>query len=858
MNTPARGVSHHRREPLLENWYICATPPAGVVQSVPHAACEWTSIVRLAPAAAALRDLKQWSIDEPARRFDAQDWWFRLAFDAPEESTTERTILGFDGLATVAEVWLNGKALLTSTNMFVAHECDVSNTLKAKDNELVIRFLALDAQLAVRRKRPRWRAPMIEHQQLRWFRTTLLGRTPGWSPPAAVVGPWRDIWLERRSLLDVKHITLQASVQGSVGVVKCHLEAAALDSRAVESVYLQLERHSLVVTHQMSRSAAVDDFAGELRINDADLWWPHTHGEPALYRVTLKVRMAGVAGDVIVDLGRVGFRTIALDTANGNFSLAVNGVPVFCRGACWTPLDPVTLRSSATDCRAAVAQARVAGMNMLRVAGTMAYEDDHFFDACDEQGMLVWQDFMFANMDYPGDDAAFMASVTVEVRQQLQRRQAAASLALLCGNSEVEQQAAMWGASRELWRSTLFDDTLAQLCNEHAPGTPYWPSSAHGGTFPHQANEGTSSYYGVGAYLRTLDDARRCNLKFATECLAFANIPATSTLERMPGGLATRVHHAGWKARSPRDLGAGWDFDDVRDHYMATTFNVDPQKLRYADHDRYLTLGRMATGEMMAAAFSEWRRPGSSCRGAMVLFLRDLWAGAGWGLIDDSGVPKACYHYLKRVLQPLSVLLSDEGGNGLFAHIVNELGESQQVELEINVWREGDVLVAKGQRKWTMPAHSSQSLSCLDLFENFMDLTYAYRFGPMTCDAVVATLRSQEGKNLAQAFHFPGGMSNQREIDIGLSAQATMVDSHTAEVTVRTRRLAQGVHFDVPGFQADNEFFHMEPHSEIRVLLRGTSGRALSGNVLSTNWAKYASIAADFFQAAADAGRASK
>ena len=281
MNTPARGVSHHRREPLLENWYICATPPAGAVQSVPPVACAWTSIVRLAPAAAALRDLKQWSIDEPARHFDAQDWWFRLAFDAPEESTTERTILGFDGLATVAEVWLNGKALLTSTNMFVAHECDVSNTLKAKDNELVIRFLALDAQLAVRRKRPRWRAPMIEHQQLRWFRTTLLGRTPGWSPPAAVVGPWRDIWLERRSLLDVRRIALQASVQGSVGVVKCHLEAVALDSRAVESVYLQLERHSLVVTHQMSRSAAVDDFAGELRINDADLWWPHTHGEPA-------------------------------------------------------------------------------------------------------------------------------------------------------------------------------------------------------------------------------------------------------------------------------------------------------------------------------------------------------------------------------------------------------------------------------------------------------------------------------------------------------------------------------------------------------------------------------------------------
>ena len=485
-------------------------------------------------------------------------------------------------------------------------------------------------------------------------------------------------------------------------------------------------------------------------------------------------------------------------------------------------------------------------MNMLRVAGTMVYEDDHFFDTCDEQGVLVWHDFMFANMDYPGDDAQFMAAVSAEVFQQLQRRQSNACVALLCGNSEVAQQAAMWGAPRALWRCALFDEALAQLCKVHAPHTPYWPSSAHGGSFPHQASEGTTSYYGVGAYLRPLDDARRAQLRFATECLAFANVPAQTAVARMPGGLSTRVHHPGWKARSPRDLGAGWDFDDVRDHYLASLFNTDPLKLRYADHDRYLTLSRIVTGEVMAASFSEWRRPGASCRGALVLFMRDLWAGAGWGLVDDAGTPKACYHYLKRVLQPTTVLLTDEGGNGLYVHLLNERGDAQHVRLEITAWRDGDVQVASGKRDLVLPAHSAQSLSSLDLFEHFMDLTDAYRFGPTICEAVVATLTDPSGTQVAQAFHFPGGMSALRTTDVGLSALAASVDAQTIELTVRTRQLARGVYFNLPGFQADDEYFNLAPNSEVRVTLRGArrdeSTLSLNGTVHAVNAVREASI----------------
>ncbi|NPC57363.1 glycoside hydrolase family 2 protein [Caenimonas soli] len=826
---------------MSSNWQMCACAPGNDTRSAPPEGCEWLSIDELAPAAAALRALEQWSLKGPARRFDAQEWWYRLEFDAQGLKQGDRAILGFDGLATVAQVWLNGETLLGSTNMFLAHECDVSRQLREKDNSLVMRFSALDSQLEVRRKRPRWRTPMVAHQQLRWFRTTLLGRTSGWSPPAAVVGPWKPVWLEQSSDARIQDLHVEASVEGGQGIVNCRLEFAPGAGRLPQAIALRLERGGCVAVQRLDRAGDAAVFSGQLHIGDVDLWWPHTHGEPALYEARLEIRMAD-APDAVVRLAPVGFRTIELDSTGGGFSLSVNGVPVFCRGACWTPLDAVTLRSSPDSCRAAVAQARAAGMNMLRVPGTTVYEEDHFYEACDEHGVMVWQDFMFASMDYPADDPAFAASVALEVRQQLQRLRSRACLAVLCGNSEVEQQAAMWGAPREQWSCALFDETLPQLCRKLAPGVPYWPSSAHGGAFPHQASTGTTSYYGVGAYLRPLDDARRAELKFATECLAFANVPAPSAIGRMPGGHATRAHHAAWKERSPRDLGAGWDFDDVRDHYVSELFRVNPAKLRAMDHDRYLALGRLATGEVMGASFAEWRRPGSTCRGALVLCLRDLWAGAGWGVVDDAGVPKACYHYLKRVLQPLAVLLSDEGVNGLFAHLVNENGEEVKVELELTAWRDGTVRVASGTKAMALPARGSLSLSCLDLLDHFMDLNYAYRFGPPPCDAIVATLRDARGEVLARAFHFPDGLATKAQADIGLSAQAVMLDERTAELTVHSVQFAQGVHIDIPGFLADDDYFHLPPDTPVRVLLRRQGDHPLAGFVHATNSIKSASL----------------
>lgn len=833
MSCRGRTVSTHHREYLTRGWEMCATGPDNILEpaSLVTAAIDWISMSRPTTAAATLRDAGLWNLDSEPRRFDAQDWWFRTHFTA---STHRRNaFLGFDGIATIAEVWLNGQSILVSDSMFISHEIDVSDLLQT-DNELIIRCKSLDKQLAAKRPRPRWKSPMIENQQLRWFRTTLLGRTPGWSPPAAAVGPWKDVWLEERSDVLVRSLSLVSNVRDAHGVLTVDCTLAALDSAHIESVEMCATRGNRSWTTLLEHVDA-DQFSGTVVIENVDLWWPHTHGEPALHDVSLTIRFQDQRVPAHVALAPAGFRTIAIDRSTDGFGVSVNGARIFCRGACWMPLDVVTLGASREQYRSAVQQTRDAGMNMLRVTGTTIYESDEFLNLCDREGILLWQDLMFANMDFPADDPNFSRLVELEVHQQLDRLHARPCLAVICGNSEVEQQAAMWGASRDRWSPSLFHERLPQLAQQHCTGVPYWPSSAHGGAFPHQVSSGTTSYYGVGAYLRPLDDARRSELRFATECLAFANIPDNDGIAAMPGGLGLKVHHPQWKSRTPRDLGAGWDFEDVRDFYLKALFDIDGQRLRYADHDRYLELSRVVTGEAMLAAFSEWRRKRSACDGALVWFMRDLWAGAGWGIVDAGGQPKAPYYYLRRALQPVALLINDEGLNGLSIHTVNEKTASFAGTIEVTSYRDS-VVVGSGSATVVIEPHGCHEWNVMSLFDSYHDFSYAHRFGPPAHTLLVARLYRAAGELVTEAFYFPLGLKMAQPREVRMRAQVRVHSDTEVFLTIIAEEFAQSIAISVSGFMPDDQFFHLAPQSTRTIRLQRTqSGKAPAGFVKALN-----------------------
>jgi beta-mannosidase len=827
----ARIVGAREARPLAGTWEIAAVASGGAAEPRDLDALQpsWIACDAPMPVAAALRASGRWDFDHP-RDFDDEDWWYRCRFRAADLTTPVR--IRFEGLATVADVWLNGGRILQSESMFVAHTVVIDRGLRT-DNELVFRFHALSPLLACRRPRPKWRTRLVSHQSLRWYRTSLLGRMPGWCPPVATVGPWRPILIETAPLL-VEQANVSARLDGDDGFVQLVLRATDPSVERFDGTLSVGEWHAPLTCERLSDGQCL--LTAVVRVPRPNRWWPHTHGPQSLYGVRADIVAGGMTETV--DLGRIGFRTIDVDrSADGNgFGLVVNGMPIFSRGACWTPLDLASLSADPAEYRAALEQLRDAGMNMLRVAGTMTYETDAFHDLCDELGILVWQDLMFANMDYPCDDEAFARSVEIEATQTLERLGSRPSLAVVCGGSEVEQQAAMLGLPVRQPRHRLFEEWLPNLVKTTAAGTAWLPGTPTGGTFPFQVDSGVSHYYGVGAYRRPFEDARRAGVRFAAECLAFSNVPDADTIDRTLREGETPGTHPRWKARVPRDAGVGWDFEDVRDHYVERLFGVATAELRAHDPERYLALGRVATGEAMLRTFAEWRRPGSTCRGGLVWFARDLWPGAGWGVVDSTGRPKAAYWYVKRALAPVALLTADEGLNGLWLHAVNDTIEPIAADLRIARYRDGALQGIPGCTSLNIPGGGHRSVHADALFDGFLDLTCAYRFGPPAHDVVAATLRDREtGALRAAACYFPGALPMDRAGAVGLTARAERTD-HGYALLLETERFAHAVTIDIEGWLPDDNYLHLEPGEVRRVGLHPTTGdSALRGSVSALN-----------------------
>nr|WP_240161030.1 glycoside hydrolase family 2 protein [Burkholderia sp. Ax-1719] len=800
---PVSAQSDHAIWPVpLDASWRCVSTPAHAC-TLPSAldtgtnASDWLDAPVPGTIASAMRAAGKLDI-ERAPPFASQDHWYRTTLTG---HGTRR--LRLQGLASIAEVWLDDTLLLESDSMFVAH--DVEFELHGTAT-LALCFRSLDAALGARRTRARWRPRLVSPPLLRNVRTTLLGHMPGWCPSVHAAGPWRPIEV----LGDVPDAISSADIATTLDV----------DDGIVDVTLRFVHAHDGTQPATLHCSGAEIPLAwqdahtlrGTLRVPVVERWWPHTHGKPTRHALTVHLAQHEIA------LGDVGFRSIEVDrnlnlADDAGFALRINGTPVFCRGACWTSADLVTLAGSEAQLEHTFALARDAGMNMIRVGGTMVYESDTFYRLADAYGILVWQDFAFANFDYP-TDAAFTAAVEAEASQFLARTRRYAALAVVCGGSEADQQGAMFGLPPEMRGQALFTQQLPTIVARERPDVAYVPNSPSGGNWPFSTRTGVTHYYGVSAYQRPLEDVRRSQVRFASECLAFANVPDDATLHDALGTI--HAHDPRWKTAVPRDPGAGWDFDDVRDHYVRALFGIEPSSVRYEDPQRYLDLSRAVVAELMIEVFSEWRRAGSSCGGGIVWQLQDLRAGAGWGVIDACGRPKSAWHALAQVLSPVQVAITDEGLNGLDIHLVNERAGTFALQLELVCLRDGAVSVAQASRAVELAPRSVQRVSAADLLGRFFDFTHAYRFGPRSHDVTLVTLRDPASSTvIAEAFHLPERRALERH-DLGIVATPQRGE-HGWQLVLEARRFARCVHIADAHYRARRDWFHLAPNRPVTI-----------------------------------------
>ncbi|MFT3867477.1 MAG: glycoside hydrolase family 2 protein [Nibricoccus sp.] len=574
---------------------------------------------------------------------EERDWEYRASFNLPADFRSEGNIeLVADGLDTVATVILNGQEVARTENMFIAHRWEVKPLLRRGANELVIRFGS--AMKYIRNQRPNHkprefndpvgRCTVIRKQQCQfgW----------DWGPRFVTAGIWRDIRLEAwtGNRLQGLCISQDHRIDGSVELsLKPELERP-------EAAALCRWRLSL-------GSVRVAEGQGEkILVEYPQLWWPNGQGRQPLYR--LEVEVARQDGAVIGHWSRrIGLRTVQLDRHadqwGESFQFVVNGRPIFAKGANWIPAHCFVAGLKRADYERDLTSAAKAHMNMVRVWGGGIYESEDFYDICDELGLLVWQDFMFACTRYPAD-ATFVESVRAEAECQIRRLRHRACLTLWCGNNEV------FGCNAEELKASaeamadyekLFHNALPSVVAEHDGVTAYWPGSPWRGDVDNSHEAGTqrgdTHYWDVWHGRHPVKDYEKHAFRFVSE-FGMQSFSSTETQATFCPPEDSNVFGPTMKAHQKNRGGNQVILDYVSRRYRFPK-----------DQDALIYLSQLNQADCMQTGVEHWRRNMPRCMGALYWQINDCWPVSSWSSLEFTGRWKALHHVARRFFAPLMV-----------------------------------------------------------------------------------------------------------------------------------------------------------------------------------------------------------
>ncbi len=625
-----------------------------------------------------------------------RDWEFKGLIQVSDQILSQEKIyLHFEGLDTLADVWLNDVLLGRTENAYRTYTWEIKEILKASGN--IIRILFRSPVNYVNEKQQA--TPLISPEQSipggPYLRKAPCQWGWDWGPMLPPVGIWKDAYLEGYSQAKLKtvHIRQEHLFDGTVEV-----KAEAVIEQWNEA-NLQLcmtlcdpDGHIFATTCKFLKDSAI----ATIEIPDPILWWPNGYGAQALYQVKLTLR---TDDEILLDFQefQIGLRTIKLiqekDAFGESFTFTVNNVPIFAKGSNWIPADTFPTRITRQSLDRLLEDAACAHHNMIRVWGGGFYESEDFYDLCDQYGILVWQDFIFACSVYPLDDLEFIENIHQEVIDNVSRLRHRASLALWCGNNEMDWGWERWGWQEEKLAKYLepykrfFYETLPVWLEELDPDTAYWYSSPSSGTPFENGNSndrGDAHYWDVWHGGKPFSAYREQYPRFMSE-FGFQSLPPLKTIKTYAD----------------------------EDHWNLTDYMIEHhQRSAYASA---MFMGQMALHFMMPADFpslvyltmvlqaegirygvEHWRRNMHRVSGTLYWQLNDCWPVASWSSLDYFGRWKALHYVSKRFYAPLLLSIEDQNTT-MKVHLTSDLMEHWKGKILWHLMRLDGELLDSGE-----------------------------------------------------------------------------------------------------------------------------------------------------------------
>ena len=753
--------------------------------------------------------------EEKVQWVEKEDWQYRTTFIVTKEQLARQAaVLKFEGLDTYADIYLNGSLLERTDNMFVGYELPVKEVLREGENRLQVYFHS-----PIKQAMPQWETDGFDypadndHSKIRvsiYSRKAPYSFGWDWGIRLATSGIWRPVTLEFYDAVRIEDFYVhQESVNKELAKVNNVLEvksvATAPQQAEVTLTYSYKNEPEVKEQKNVTLQPGCNEISLPIEIADPHLWMPNGWGEAALYDFELSVKVDGRV--VASEKKRIGLRTVKVvleDDKDGKaFYFVVNGQPMFAKGSNFIPNDALLPNVTAERYYQLMKDVKDAHHNMIRVWGGGIYEDNRFYEAADEMGILVWQDFIFACTTYPSDPN-FLRRVAEEAEYNIKRLRNHASLAMWCGNNEIYEGMRFWGWKRRyknpvIWEemqegyNKLFHQLLPDMVKKYDAdrfymhGSPYEANWGRPNTWKIADSHNWGTWYGRKPF-ESLDKELP---RFMSE-FGFQSFPEMKTLatfaEPKDYALESKVMNAHQKASIGNAL--------IK-KTMALYYDV-PE-----DFEELVYKGLVLQGYGIRHGIEAHRRNRPYCMGSLYWQLNDSWPVVSWSSIDYYGNWKAMHYQGKRAFAPVLLNVFQEGDDLCFYTLSDELKDYKDATLQWKLMDFNGKVLNKKTVKGEVPANVSAV---------FHKEAYSDWATDPTRTLLLVTLKDQPGKVLSEVIHYFSFPKDQELPDAKVSYKIKTFDGK-CEVTLSAKQLARDIFVEIPvqGAKFTDNFFDLLP-----------------------------------------------